>query len=453
MTAAGFDPKLLQGPRAETDARAQAHFAATMDLVCDYHPYYRARLREMGLGRDDFQSPGDLSRLPLTTKHDFMAQPDAFLLNAQNVPPEMTVIWDTMYTTGTSSGTPTPFVSTAFDYYRVMAMYRRILGLRQVNERDLIANLCPLTVYPHGAYHRVTAAGAAMKIPVINLLPGRPSPHFELGSELDEVVGGVERSRATILWGVASYVRRVLIRAAELGADFSAVRIAYITGEAVTQALRDNFAACLRKAGAPHAVLHVSYGITEIQGGFAECSPGAGFHNPCPEDIHVQVVHPVTHQPLPDGERGLVVLSHLNRRGTLLLRYATGDLSVLTRDRCPHCGANTDRFTETPQRADALVKIKGMLVNPEALEAAVLSVPDVQDYQALIEREDPSDPFSMDRLRIRIIASTRHAEVPERVARAVKHAISVRPEVDCVEPAAIYGRDGSFKLKRLVDGR
>ena len=452
MQPQSFVPDLIFRPRAEIHAAQEQRFAATMDLVCAHHPFYRALMARLGLRRADFRSTADLARLPLTTKQDFMGDPQAFLLGASEVPPEMQVVWDTMYTTGTSSGKPTPFVSTAYDYYNVIALYSRILGLRGVRGDDLIANLCPLTVHPHGAYHRVSAAGAALKIPVVNLLPGRPSPHFHLGSELDEVVEGIARTRATILWGVTSYVRRVLMRAAELGADFSRVRLAYITGEAVTPALRANFEQCLRDAGARQASINVSYGITEIQGGFTECCPGGGFHNPLPEDIHVQVVDPQSHQPLPEGERGLVVISHLNRRGTLLLRYSTGDLSVLSRSACPHCGATTDRFTDMPQRADDLVKIKGMLVNPTVVEAAVLGVEGVSEYQAVVERENMADPFSMDRLRIRIAGSGLSDKAPV-VSLAVKQATGVTPMVECVEAAAIYGPNGSLKLKRFVDLR
>ena len=453
MQPQAFVPDLIFRPRQEIEAAQERRFAATMDLACTYHPHYRRLFAKLGLSRSDFQSTADLARLPLTHKHDFMSDPQAFLLGASEVEPEMQVVWDTMYTTGTSSGKPTPFVSTAYDYYNVIALYQRILSLRGVGGDDLIANLCPLTVYPHGAYHRVSAAGAALKIPVVNLLPGRPSPHFHLGSELDEVVEGIVRTRATILWGVTSYVRRVLMRAAELGADFSRVKLAYITGEAVTPALRANFEQCLQAAGARQASINVSYGITEIQGGFVECCPGGGFHNPLPEDIHVQVVDTQTHQPLPEGERGLVVISHLNRRGTMLLRYSTGDLSVLSRSACPHCGATTDRFTETPQRADDLVKIKGMLVNPTVVEAAVLAVEGVSEYQALVERENMADPFSMDRLRIRIAGTAPLSDKAPLVSLAVKQATGVTPQVECVEASAIYGPNGSLKLKRFVDQR
>lgn len=127
--------------------------------------------------------------------------------------------------------------------------------------------------------------------------------------------------------------------------------------------------AALASAEAHHAQVSISYGATEMQGGMIECHPGAGLHNPLPAQFQVDVVHPETGRTLGEGEPGIVLLTHLERRGTVLLRYALGDISALTREPCPYCGAVTDRLIRTPRRADALVKVKGMLVNPDAVIA------------------------------------------------------------------------------------
>jgi hypothetical protein len=58
---------------------------------------------------------------------------------------------------------------------------------------------------------------------------------------LDEAVRGVALHRATILWGVPSFVRRVLLRALELGAAFGSVRMCAITGEASSPAMREEY--------------------------------------------------------------------------------------------------------------------------------------------------------------------------------------------------------------------
>ncbi|GAC1354024.1 MAG: hypothetical protein NVSMB38_31320 [Ktedonobacteraceae bacterium] len=44
------------------------------------------------------------------------------------------------------------------------------------------------------------------------------------------------------------------------------------------------------------------------------------------------------HGPLLDGERGLSTVTHLDRRGTVLLRYVTGVLNAISNETCPHCG-------------------------------------------------------------------------------------------------------------------
>src|SRR2546423_1801421 len=70
---------------------------------------------------------------------------------------------------------------------------------------------------------------------------------------------------------------------------------------------------------------------------------------------------------------------------------------------CPQCGALPGGLISLPRRVDNLIKIKGMLVNPQALVDAVLDEPALIDFQAVVDKENPSDPLSMDRLRLRIV--------------------------------------------------
>ncbi len=444
---------LLFQSRAEIEAVQEANFATMMDLCFEGHPYYRRIFAERGLRRGDFASLADLSKLPVIAKKEYAAEPENFVLKVDDLPEEMRVIWDVMHSTGTS-GKPTPFYSTTYDFYNIITMNQRAMELRGVNETDSIANLFPLTVYPYGGFHRAVVASYAMKIPVVSPLPGRPSQYFEQSSSTAEVVRILERTRPTILWGVPSYVRRLLIQAEEMDADLSAGRIILVTGEACTDAMRADLTRRLEGRGARDPKVLVSYGATEMQGGSVECAPHSGFHNPMPEDFYFEVVDPASHAPLPDGEAGLVVLTHLNRRGTVLLRYSLGDLSVKTREQCPHCGAWTDRFTESPWRADDLVKIRGMLVNPADVTEILVADHGVAEYQMLIGREDPDDPLSMDRLTIRIAPAPTGADgLDERIIEKVKAAIRVTPTIERVSKDEIYDPETSMKSKRLIDQR
>ena len=432
--------ELLFSDRETIERVQQQNFAEMRELAAQRHPHYGPLLQGI-------RTLEDLPHLPVTGKDAFMREPERFVLDSEGLPEEMRVVWDTMYTTGSTTGRPTPFVSTAFDFYRILELHRNMMRLRRVAPDDVIANLFPLTRQPHGAFIRVLHAAAAMNLRVVSALPGDPSPYFTLGNRTDEVVRIVERSRATILWGVPSYVRRVLARGEELGADLSSLRLAFVTGEGVSDAARKELTDTLRRVGRADAWVSISYGSTETQGGLVECAPGSGFHNPAPDQFFIEVVDRDSHAPLPDGETGLVLLTHLRRRGTVLLRYALGDLSALSRERCPHCGAWTDRLVRTPQRADALLKIKGTLVNPAVMVEAAESALAGREFQFCIRKDEKTAAD----LLLLTVSGTSDLALAIRVAEAVKSATGVTPSVAFVEEIA--QARGAWKLKRVVDER
>jgi len=423
-----------------------------MDLLSRGHPWLRRVLSENGLSREDLTSLADLGKLPVTSKRDYADAPDQFRLDVPDLSEEISAVWDVMYTTGSNSGKPTPFVSTTFDFYSILLLQRRMLEIRGVDLGDSIANLFPLTARPHGAFIRVLHAAAAMNIPVISALPGNPSPYLTLGNDLDAVVDVLVHAQPTILWGVPSYLRRVLVRLAERGKKLTRVRLAFVTGEGVSDAGREELTARLRAAGAPSPAVSISYGMTEIQGGLVECASGSGFHNPVPEHLFFEIVDPETKKPVPDGVAGLILLTHLHRRGTVLLRYAVGDITIRTRERCPHCGRVTDRFIATPYRADDLVKLKGMLVNPTQIAAALEGDPDIAEFQIVAEKSEPGSPLALDVLKLRVVTrSQATAALGERLAERVKRAVGVTPAVEFVAPTAL-GTAG-WKTKRFIDLR
>ena len=448
------DDLYLDSAEALRDAR-NAVFAPTLDRIFAHHPHYRRVLAAQGLVRADIAGVEDLAKLPVTGKADYVAAPADFSLA---LPPEYDaeerVVWDVMYTTG-STGDPTPFASTSYDFLNILALNRNMLRLRGVTADDSILNLFPLTRHPHGAFARAMNAAAAFGIPVIAAMPGSPSPrHPGLGHRMDEVVALAARSAPTILWGVPSYMRKMLGRAEELGAALPAVRLVFVTGEGFGEEARQDLVSRLQRLGAADPQISVSYGATEMQGGMVECRPGAGYHNPAPLQFYFEAVDPETLAPVPDGEEGLILLTHLDRRGTTMLRYALGDTARLTRQRCPHCGALTERLVSVPVRRDGFVKVKGMLINPQALAEALAAEPDVADFQAIVDKENDTDALSMDRLRIRYAPrGATAADLDARIAAKVKTTTGVTPVVERVpaDDPAFTGR--GWKTKPLIDLR
>ena len=147
----------------------------------------------------------------------------------------------------------------------------------------------------------------------------------------------IERHRATVLWGITSFVRRAIIRATELGVDFSSVRMCSITGEASTPEMREDIRERLREHGVKNPIMFDRYGSTEA-GGMAQCHEDGDWHNPAPDLLFQEVVDPETGKRLPDGERALAI-TQLNRREHVSFAILSADIVSLTHEPCLIVGA------------------------------------------------------------------------------------------------------------------
>ena len=110
------------------------------------------------------------------------------------------------------------------------------------------------------------------------------------------------------------------------------------SGEPVPAALRAELRELLARLGATSVAIRARYAFTEMQGGLVQCAEHAEVQNLCPDLYHLEVVDPDTGGGLADGESGALAITHLHRRGTVLLRYLVGDIVALARTPCPLCG-------------------------------------------------------------------------------------------------------------------
>ncbi len=121
----------------------------------------------------------------------------------------------------------------------------------------------------------------------------------------------------------------------------------------------------------------VHYGMTETCYGFAvDCPYHNGMHIRN-RDYCVEIIDPVTHKRLPDGAKGIVVISSLRREAMPLIRYSTGDLGVMTTEPCG-CGHSLPRIERVFGRVDALKKSP----NINELDDILMGFDSVLDYTA-----------------------------------------------------------------------
>lgn len=150
----------------------------------------------------------------------------------------------------------------------------------------------------------------------------------------------------------------------------------------------------------------------------------------------------------------MLAVTHLDRRGTVLVRFLVGDVVSLVRTPCPACGRSGDRVVGPVARGNDLVKVKGMLVNPAVLLEALDAIPGVQEFQVVVRRQDQADPYSMDEMVVRLASSrTDRDALSDLVVACVQRAVRVRPRVEFNEAKNIHDPAKQTKAVRFLDQR
>jgi len=118
---------------------------------------------------------------------------------------------------------------------------------------------------------------------------------------------------------------------------------------------------------------HEHYGLTEVI--------GPGVVSECKEKkLHVNVDHflteiidPNTGETLPAGEEGELVYTTLTKEAFPVLRFRTKDLAVYYEEKC-ECGRTLPTQSRIKGRSDDMMKVKGVIVFPSQIEAALMKV-------------------------------------------------------------------------------
>lgn len=444
---------LLYRSREEIRALQNQRFRHQVALCFRAHPYYQAMFRRLKLTPDDLQTIEDVQKLPVTTKQDYLSNPEAFRLTAlPEFLPQERILWSVNYTTGTTTGIPAPFFNTTYDFFVSLESFKRVANIVGMTARDIVINLYPLPPFPHLSSlfpSGVMAFGASVVSPLMSGL--------DSNRDLDEVVSVIERHQGTVLGGIGSYVRRVIMRAEELDADFSRVRLVLVAGESCPRGAREEMRRRLLRLGANRHDLAIksSLGFTEMQGSTAECVELGGSHHPAPDQIYFEVLDEQRHSPLPDGMPGLFTITHLDRRGTVLLRFAIGDLTAISHEVCPDCGRQGPRIVTNTVRTFELVMFNGALLNPDIIKEAIATVEGIDEYQIVFTRQREDDPSSPDALLVRVAAQPGEQErVQRELVETVTGAASMRPSIEFVGSRNdIFNPNQTFKSTRVVDLR
>jgi phenylacetate-CoA ligase len=419
------------------------------ELIAQYHSFYKERSQKIGLELSSINL-SNLDDFPVTSKADLAENFDNFQLQ---LPDELSdPIWDIAYTSGSTSK-PIPIYQTSRDFRTILLTQRRMAEIRGMNSEDRILNLYPLTQYPHGAWTRANHAAATLGAYVACGMSGSSDGEFGATRSLSEVAQLAARIEATVFWGVPSYVKKVLDQIKKENLTIPKLRMIAVSGEACSGQMKSSLIELAARIGADVQISN-SLGASELQCGLVECKDGAGFHNPAPELFYFSVLD-YAGKEVKEDTFGTLAVTHLDRRGTTLIKYLLGDQVRLTRAACPECGRAGGRIIAHQGRAGTLIKIRGQLVDRAVLERCVSEFPGVIDYMILISKENPLDGLSEDLINIEV--ATKDGEQSEEfvsiLAAQIKKEINVSPKITLVEIENLHIENVSIKTTKFRDER
>jgi phenylacetate-coenzyme A ligase PaaK-like adenylate-forming protein len=403
------------------------------EVIAPFSPYYRKLFAEHKVDPAKTKTVTDLRHIPFTSKTDLFStpeQPEKF--REFIITPDATVLkhrprviaealfrgkraverrFEREYrpifltaTTGRSSW-PISFVYTDHDMLNLRIAGARLIQTFGATTKMRGANMFPYA--PHLAFWQVVFAGLEFGMLVVSTGGGKV-----MGT--DGNIGVIEKLKPEALIGIPTFVYHVIRQAHDEGRKWPQVCKIVLGGEKSPAGIRRKMVELLQEMGAGDVRVCGTYGFTEARMAWGECpmppDQASGYHL-FPDLGIIEVVDPETGEVKGEGEPGELVYTPLDARGTVVLRYRTGDLvdGGVTWQPCPHCGRTVPRIVgnigrESSTKELNISKVKGTLVNFDIFQQILDDTPTVGEWQLEI-RKHHDDPLDVDELILHLAAA------------------------------------------------
>ena len=394
-------------------------------------PYYRKKMEEQGVTPEDIHGVEDLHKLPFLSKADLR---DAYPYGLLGVPLSQCVrIQSTSGTTG-----------------------RRVVAFYTQHDLDLWEDCCARAIVAAGGtkedvvhvsygYGLFTGGsglhGGSHKVGCLTLPMSSGNTERQLQFMVD--LG------STILCCTPSYAEYLAESIEERGLkDQIKLKAGIFGAEAWSEEMRRHIESSLGIKA------YDIYGLTETSGpGVAfECCEQSGMH--INEDHFIaEIIDPDTGEVLPEGSKGELVFTSLDKEAFPLLRYRTRDITVLTREKCA-CGRTHVKMAKPMGRSDDMLIIKGVNVFPSQIETVLMEQGYPANYQIIVDRVNHSDTLEVlvemrpDKFSDSLAEIT---SMEKGLVSALKAMLGIYAKVKLVAPKSIVRSEG--KAVRVIDKR
>lgn len=427
-----FQPEIECASREQIKAWQDERLVKQVRHVWDNVPAYRKKMEEMGVTPEDIKSSADLHKLPFTSKADLRDNyPDGLVA----VPRSKCVrVHATSGTTGK----------------RVMAFYTQ-------HDIDLWTDCCARAITAVGGSEEDVcqiAYGYGMFTGGIGLDQGSRrvgclTVPISSGNT-DRQIQFIRDLGTTILCCTPSYAAYLGESMHEMGMtpDQIPLKAGIFGAEAWSEEMRQD----IQKTMGIKA--YDIYGLTELSGpGVAfECSAQSGMH--INEDHFIaEIIDPDTGEVLPEGSKGELVFTSIDKEAFPLLRYRTRDICILKREKCS-CGRTLVKMCKPMGRSDDMLIIRGVNVFPSQIETVLLNHGYPANYQIIVGRVKSTDTLDVHVEMTAEMFTDNVGEIERRQKQLVdglRAMLGLAAKVTLVAPKSIVRSEG--KAVRVIDKR
>ena len=401
---------------------------------CMYSEFYQKRFAELGITPDDIQSLDDVKKLPFTTKEDLR----------ENYPFGLACVamkdCVRLHSSSGTTGNPTVVLHSQKDLAEWAEAVARCLWMVGSRPEDVFQNSAGYGMFTAGLGFQYGAEKVGML--TVPAAAGNTTRQIKF----------IRDFGTTVLHAIPSYASRIYEVMQQEGCDprrDTKLRVLCIGAEPHSEEQRKRIEENLGVKA------YNSYGISEMMGpGVAfECQEQNGLH--IWEDYFiVEIIDPVTLEPVPDGQLGELVLTTINREAMPLLRYRTRDLTRILPGECP-CGRHHKRLARLQGRSDDMMILKGVNIFPIQIEKILLKFKELStDYLITLETKDGNDTMTIDVELVGMFTDdySRLQNLEKTITRMLKDEILITPKVRLVPKGTLTVSDEK-KAVRVKDLR
>jgi phenylacetate-CoA ligase len=375
MSKEFWDKNLETKPLNELKKLQLKKLKKLIKYVYKNNRFYHNKLKESKIKPDDIKTLNVLEKIPFLTKND-LRQYYPFGL----VCTEMDEIIEVHASSGTT-GKPVVGPYTRNDVEVWAEVMARSLWANGLRKHDIMQN-----AYGYGLFtgaHGFEKGAQKIGATVITISSGNTKRQVDIMKDF----------QSTSLACTPSYSLFIAELAEENSLDplndFN-LRLGHFGAEAWSDEMRKN----IEKRWGITAYEH--YGLTEIigPGVVSECKYKRLHINA--DHFLPEVIDPVTCETLPPGLEGELVFTTLTKEAFPAIRFRTRDLAIYYEEEC-ECGRTLPIQSRIKGRSDDMIKVKGVIVFPTQIEAALMKVNGISDnYQIIKTRKSEMVTLSVE---------------------------------------------------------